>query len=249
MHLNRLTGNRRFSTVLIAQLCLLFCSGSAVAAANFTEAEWIAWPSYCKAGFLASDWSRGSPYHGRMPEGQVRSLRQNHDVTVGIPGVHHFCIGMIYTNRAKNMSAGPKLIETLRNAINEIEYSYSRMSPAAPKFSLVTAYYGTALYRSGKRQQAFDMWNKGIETKPDSRESYLAMAEILLSEKNPKEALEVLNRYESAKTGEAADVEAFLAFTYIELGMNDKAKEHADNAYQLGYPLPGLRNRIERLNK
>ena len=122
------------------------------------------------------------------------------------------------------------------------------MSPAAPRYSLVTAYYGTALYRSGKRQQAMDMWNKGIEAKPASRESYLAMAEALLAEKKAKEALEVLLRYEAAKESEAADAEAFLGYTYMELGMYDKAREHTDKAYQLGYPLPGLRNKLQRLS-
>ena len=50
------------------------------------------------------------------------------------------------------------------------------------------------------------------------------------------------------KTDEAPDAEAFLSYTYIELGMYDKAREHADNAYRLGYPLPGLRNKIDRLS-
>jgi hypothetical protein len=58
----------------------------------------------------------------------------------------------------------------------------------------------------------------------------------------------VLLRYEDAKEDDAADAEAFLSHTYMELGMFDKAREHADKAYQLGYPLPGLRNKIERLS-
>ena len=241
------SANRLIDKLVV--LVLMATSSFSVAAVNISEAEWLTWPAFCKAGFLASDWSRGSPFAGKMSEAQVRSIRSTHEMSNGIPGVHHFCIGMVYINRAKVSKTNPKNPELLRNAINDIEYSFSRISPGAPKYSLVTAHYGTALYLSGKRQQAFEIWEKGISTRPESRESYLAMAEALLKEKKPIDALEVLKRYESAKTTETPDAEAFLAFTYIELGQYDKAREHADNAYKLGYPLPGLRSKLERMAK
>ena len=74
------------------------------------------------------------------------------------------------------------------------------------------------------------------------------MAEALLWEKKAQEALDVLLRYDQAKETDAADAEAFISHAYIELGLFDKAREHADKAYQLGYPLPGLRNKLERLS-
>lgn len=228
-----------------------FVSGISTSMANtsISEAEWITWPEFCQAGYLASEWSAGSTFKSKMSDSKVRSIRDNHNVSVGIPGVHHFCVGMVYINRAKVANSAQKRGELLRNSINEIEYSFSRMNPVAPRFSLVTAYYGKALYLSGKRQLAFDMWTRGITAKPESRESYLMMAEALLKERKPKEALDILLRYDSSKTADAADAEAFLAQTYIELGMLDKAKKHADAAYNLGYPFPGLRNKLERLGK
>lgn len=93
------------------------------------------------------------------------------------------------------------------------------------------------------------MWNRGINAKPASRESYFTMAEALLAEKKAKEALEVLLRYEKAKESDAPDAEAFLAHTYIQLGEYDKARGHSDNAYRLGYTLSGLRNKVERMRK
>ncbi|MFZ4535415.1 tetratricopeptide repeat protein [Propionivibrio sp.] len=237
---------RRALTFLI---CFFGASGAANAVGP-TEYEWLAWPDFCKAGFVGSSWSPAvSSFKGKMSDAQATNLRSIQETTVGIPGVHHFCMGMTYTNRAKTMGRNQNVRETLGNAINELEYSFSRMTPAAPRYSLVTAYYGTALYRLGKRRESMDMWNKGIEAKPASRESYLAMAEALLAEKKAKEALEVLLRYENAKDSDAPDAEAFLAHTYIELGMYEKAREHADKAYQFGYPLPGLRNKLARIGK
>lgn len=241
--------SKRFSfdaLVRFLLVVLFFSSGLANAAVGPTENEWNGWPNYCKVAFLGSTLSQGSPFRGSMSAEQIRSGQSQ--IGIGIPGLAHFCMGMVYTNRAKTMSRSHDLAGTLGAAINELDYSFSRMSPAAPRYSLVTAYYGTALYRSGKRQQAMDMWNKGIEAQPAGRESYLAMAEALLSEKKAKDALEVLLRYEMAKESDAPDAEAFLSYTYMELRMFDKAREHADKAYQLGYPLPGLRNKLERLS-
>lgn len=225
-------------------LCLLFFSNW-TKAVEPTEVEWHSWPDFCKAAFLGSQWAQGSPYLGRMAEAQVNSLR----VSTGIPGPHHFCVGMLYINRARSKGQNSNTAFNLGRAIDEINYSFSRMTSESARYSLVTAYYGTAFYRSGKRQQAMEMWNKGIEAKPASRESYLAMAEVLLQEKKAKDALDLLLRYEKAKENDAPDAEAFLSHTYIELGDFDKARVHADKAYLLGYPLPGLRNKLERLSK
>ena len=116
-------------------------------------------------------------------------------------------------------------------------------------YSLITAYYGTALYRQGKRQEANAMWDKGMQAKPKARESYLAKAEILIAEKKNREALDVLLKYEKAKEADYADAEYFLGHVYFELKQYDKAREHADKAYKLGYPFPGLRKKLERIGK
>ncbi len=247
MKINCFLGKRFYQKLLSTLVGVAACSGSAFAV-DISESEWNTWPPYCKAGFLASEWSSESPFIGRMSPAQFRSIRSA-NASIGIPGLHHFCVGMVYINRAKNQGSTPKGRETLRNAVREIQYSFARIDTKAPKYSLVTAYYGTALYRQGKHQEAVDMWSRGINAKPASRESYLAMAEALLAEKKAKEALEVLLRYEKAKEDDAADAEAFLAHTYIQLGEYGKAREHTDKAYRLGYPLPGLRNKLERMGK
>lgn len=242
------TSTHQLKTPLAMLCCLVLFSPHAAAIDQPTEAEWLSWPEFCRSGFLGSQWGKDSRFRDRNTEATAASLRMQ-KTTVGIPGVHHFCLGMIHVNRAKSALSGESSRALAKQAIDDIEYSFSRMTAAAPRYSLVTAYYGMALYRYGKRREAMEMWNRGIEAKPASRESYLAMAEALIGEKKAKEALAVLLRYEERKESDAPDAEAFLAHTYLELGMHDKAREHADRAYAFGYPLPGLRNRIERQSK
>ena len=214
-----------------------------------TEIEWLTWPDFCKAGFLASDWSANSPFKGRIPQEQLRSMNRPGGGVSGIPGVHHFCGAMLYLNRAKFASNPAEKRNLANDAVREIEYSFSRIRTTAPMYSLVTAYYGTALHRAGKPQQAIEMWKNGIATQPTARESYLAMEEVLLEEKKPKEALEVLLKYEEMKEYDAPDAEYFLGHTYFELKQYDKAREHADKAYRLGYPFAGLQDKLKRVGK
>jgi hypothetical protein len=146
-----------------------------------TESEWRTWPEYCKAAFLYSQWSDETPaYHKEMSMNRVAQIVS----TLGIPGAHHFCMGLVDINRARTMSLQSSARRaTLERAVSGIYYSLKDMAPAASRYSLVSAYYGTALYLSGKRALATEAWNKGIEAHPASRESYLAMAEALLGEK------------------------------------------------------------------
>jgi len=44
----------------------------------------------------------------------------------------------------------------------------------------------------------------------------------------------------------SADAHYNLGLLYVESGDLAKAREHADAAYSIGYPLPGLRNRLDR---
>ncbi|HCB14326.1 MAG TPA: hypothetical protein DEP36_12275 [Gammaproteobacteria bacterium] len=121
------------------------------------------------------------------------------------------------------------------------------MSKSAPLFSTVSAYYGIALYQSGDHDRAFEIWKEGITVQPNKPESYVAMAEALRSERKMKEALELLLRFDKVKQQPSAEVEYFLGHTYLDLGLYDDAKRHADKAYQLGYPLPGLKNKLRRI--
>ncbi len=212
---------------------------------DLTELEWASWPDFCKSAFIASGWAGQTPFAGRLTRQQVELMRFDH----GIPGTHHFCIGMVFVERAKRQGNTPNAQGLLSRAINEIEYSHRQMTPKAPLYSMVAAYLGTAHYRLGKRREALDIWQRGIDNQPASRESYLAMAEALLAEKKHQQALDLLLRYDAAKDHPSPDAEYFIAHTYFLMGRYDDARRHADQAYALGYPFPGLRNRLDAIGR
>jgi Tfp pilus assembly protein PilF len=48
-------------------------------------------------------------------------------------------------------------------------------------------------------------------------------------------------------TPDSPEVHYNMGLLYCDLGKLELARQHADRAYELGYPLPGLRNRLRRL--
>lgn len=238
-----------FFGVCLMAICLGHGIGYAAQGKDLRAAEWASWPDYCKVAFLSSGWSENSPYAAPQLKGWAAQLRSSLLEPMRIPGPHHFCVGMIYVNRARNATANQRSTGDLRMALDEINYSLSRMEKSSPSYSLIMAYFGTAHYLLGDRAKATGIWEDGIRTQPERRESYLAMVQALLSEKRYKEALERLLDYDGKKEYATADGEYFLAYTYLELGDYDQARIHADQAYALGYPFPGLRDKLKKLEK
>jgi len=236
-----------YQLILLLTLSLLFVQNSlAFRGSDLTELEWNSWPDYCKAGFATSGWRKNTPYSKRVDSNWARKYNTTYSEINGIPGIHHFCVGMTFINRAR---ANPKKKQLLEYAISDIQYSFQRMKPTALKYSTVAAYLGKAYYGIGNRNKAISIWENGIAFKPKSPESYLAYAEALLSEKKYNEALKLLLQFDQVKASPSAEAEYFLGHVYFKLGQYDKARLYADNAFKLGYLLPGLRNRLKKIGK
>jgi|GEM_PF-1933360 len=231
---------------LTASLLLGSVTGPASGAGGGSEAglnlmEWSALPDFCKTSFMSSSYAYLAPQEAREQKKLI--LQSAGSVNHGIPGAHHFCMGLVKLDRAR------RGIGSYDGAVGELSYSAYDMEPDAPAFSFVRANLGTALYRAGKRKDASIIWSQGIKAQPQRRESYLAMASALLSERRPQEALDLLLKYEAVKDGDYADTEHFLAQTYFELKKYDEARQHAQKAYDLGYPVFGLRDKLKQLGK
>ena len=83
---------------------------------------------------------------------------------------------------------------------------------------------------------------------PDDAMVPTIYASYLLKTKRPKEALKELD---AAQALGEDDVNVYynIGLANIELGRYQEAREYAKKAYALGHPLPGLRNKLIRLNQ
>lgn len=71
----------------------------------------------------------------------------------------------------------------------------------------------------------------------------------LLKKGRKEDAVKSLELARDFGSAEDANLNYNLGLAYLEVGQFDKSLMHAHRAYALGFPLPGLKNRLQRANK
>ena len=79
--------------------------------------------------------------------------------------------------------------------------------------------------------------------------AYVALASLYRKTgQNPEMVLGVLNEGNRHLNETSAEIHYFAGIVYVETLNLDLARYHAEKAYALGYPLPGLRNKLIALD-
>ena len=102
-------------------------------------------------------------------------------------------------------------------------------------------------FKDYKPQDADVFFEKAIQWSPEEPNTRVLYG--LHLQKYPK-LKEVIEQYNIALKYDPNHVEAHynLGLALLEAGDIDSAKLHAKKAYELGYPLPGLREKLKKLN-
>jgi tetratricopeptide (TPR) repeat protein len=91
-------------------------------------------------------------------------------------------------------------------------------------------------------------FDRALRLTPNDPEVYLAYGVALLLQDKPKEAITALEKSDELRAGDA-NVHYNLGLAYFDLDNYDKSLEHAKKAYELGFPLQGLRNKLESVHR
>ena len=81
----------RAGCLALAAAALGALSAPAVAESPLTAVEWSTLPDYCKAAMLKSAYRHIVPSSNRLTPTWAFSVPN----TYGVPGAHHFCMGMV----------------------------------------------------------------------------------------------------------------------------------------------------------
>ncbi|HZF16068.1 MAG TPA: tetratricopeptide repeat protein [Steroidobacteraceae bacterium] len=112
------------------------------------------------------------------------------------------------------------------------------------------ALYAMARYQLDHPEQPGGRWytidcyfDRAIRFRPQDGTVHMIYGIYLARKGQSKEALD---QYQEALTllQDSAEVHYNMGLLYVEMGEFGKAREHAEKAYSLGYPLPGLRNQL-----
>lgn len=95
-------------------------------------------------------------------------------------------------------------------------------------------------------QYTVECWfERAMRFKPDDAMVKTAYGLYLIKASRPKDAVTQLEAA-AAQAGDDANVHYNLGLAYADLKQYDKAVKSAHVAYRLGFPLPGLKNKLQR---
>ena len=237
---------RRLASVLLA---IVLCP-SVTHAYEFypTDAEWHAWPGYCKAKYVLQTAGRNSRFAGRVNDIHRQQLRPWEDARIG--GIHHYCTGMIWLNRAWLEQDPGQRNYMLRQALDETLFTFNgTRNRSAPQFAHVAIQLARILYEQGEFERTIQTLQSVIENQPKTEVLYSATAVMQKKLGRLEEAKETLLRGFAALDGASPEINYNLGLIYLELGELDAAVRHAEFAYESGFPLPGLRIKLEKLGR
>jgi tetratricopeptide (TPR) repeat protein len=229
-------------------LCLFALLGAASAAQAFSfvprETEWAAWPPHCKARYSVSPAATGTPYYGAVNPEDVRQWQTRLGDKVWAH-MHHYCAGLAWTQRAQLADSAKSRKSYLGNASREISYTQRHLQPGQPLYGEVVVANARVSAEAGNLNQAVGNLERAIAAQPTNPDFYVALYSIRKRSGGLDTAVDALQRGDAATEGKSAEIQYFLGMEAFDRGQKTEAVAFARRAYELGYPLPGLRRKLQ----
>lgn len=209
-----------------------------------TEAEWAGWPEYCQVRYTVSGSGRDSAYVSRVPPGEVDRWKAR--LGPAWYALHHHCYGIAHLERARLESDPAKRRYELDVAIREQQFALNRTPVENPMYAEMANQKGLALRQKGDLAAAIEAFDTSIRAHPGLASGYQGKALVYRDQKRYREARAVLEEGDARTDGGSAEINYFLGLVLFDLKDYATAREYARKAYSLGYPLPGLRDKLAR---
>jgi len=213
-----------------------------------TAAQWAAWPPYCQARYASTMMGTGAGFANAVSGEDVDRWRMNvGDQTFN--ALHHYCAGIAYLGQASLEPNPQRHGFLLNNALNEITYTYERAETDSPIYPDIVIALARTDEQLGKREEATRLLQNAIQTNTGRADLYGALAIMQRRSGNPEDARATLLKGDAALNGKSAEISYNLGLICLELKDFDAATTYAKRAYELGYPLPGLKNKLQKLGR
>jgi tetratricopeptide (TPR) repeat protein len=230
-------------------LLLLCCLPSALSASSWgfvpTEIEWQAWAIYCRVQWTL--WNGGVDLHDNPIYSD--SIRSDWRAAIGdrtFNGLHHWCASIHYLTRARATLDGKTRTSLLNQAGDDADFSYARSDPQSPVYPNMSVTIAQIRLELGAPDQAVLVLKRAIAAQPKRPEAYGELSMIYRKQHQLDLARDVLHEADSALNGESAEIKYNLGLIEFERGDMDAAVGYAKAAYGMGYPLEGLKLKLEK---
>ena len=202
-----------------------------------TPGEWAVWSEMCKARYVVSGAGRTSVYQNKVPVSVIKKWEEQ--VGPGAwYGLHHYCAALHKETRGN-----------IQGAIDEYMFSYTQKMPTDHYLHAeIGARLAQAHYKLGNKKDAFDFISSTISLHPNYEGGYIMKAIIERNENQISQAIKTLKLGNKATKNTSAEINYHLGLAYLKTEQFDLAKEQAIAAEKLGYPLSGLKQKLQILN-
>lgn len=212
-----------------------------------TDAEWQSWPGHCQAKYVWTPVGESWKFKNSVGPLQQSELGQLEDG--GIVAVHHLCAGKLWIQRARLESSSNQKKWMYIQAWEETMFTANRSDRESPLYSDITLTQATILFEQGDTKEAIRLLQERMREDPAGDVLYSAAAVMQRKLGNLVEARDILLQGDEATAGSSAEINYNLGLVSLELDNVADAKRYAENAYRLGYPLPGLKFKLARLDR
>jgi tetratricopeptide (TPR) repeat protein len=227
----------------IASLCTLaLILPTSAFAFDFTptQSEFSTWDQRCKLAYSASGAGRRSGFY---PNRSQAESSQAQAFAEAAGGAWHYCAGVVYLKRAE-ANFGNQREANLKRALSEMQFTARNINPENSWYPEIYIDLAKVHFEMGDKKAGFDTLRGLLKTHKNNSLSYTALAYYLKRNGDAKAALKVLKQAPENLQAESAELNYFLGWYSLDAGQADEAVQYATRAYQLGYPVPGLRNKL-----
>lgn len=230
--------------ISVAVLLLAFAEGALAFSFHLNQMEFNSWPEYCKAKYVVTNVGSASPYVSQVSDQTIAKWGQRLGRTW--PNIHHGCASMIWIVRSEQLAGKDEqqYAYALKQAAGESQYSIQRTNPQDPIYTKLVTVHARVEYALGKRDQAVQTLQSAIRNAPEVADSYAVLATLLYKQGKFSEAREILQSGVRKAKPPTAEMHYFLGLVLVKENNYAEATKHAKQAYALGYPLPGLKNKL-----
>jgi tetratricopeptide (TPR) repeat protein len=234
-----------------AWLKLLAATALLTPAASFaydfqpTPLEFASWPAYCRARYVETSIGRLSQYANQVSPAERRVAEESIGANTYLH-VHHHCAGVAWLARSKTELNPQQRRFMLGRAKAESGYTLRNTTSASPLYSNVLTNLARVAQAEGNVPGAEGFFDQALQAKPGDAQTYVAMAILYRDTKRLPKAREILEKGLTATEGKAVEIHYTLGLICFDLKDSSCAVEHARVAYDAGYPLPGLKDKLAK---
>jgi tetratricopeptide (TPR) repeat protein len=210
--------------------------------------EWATWPAYCRARYATIDYLvQGTDFANQVSAPEIAHW----SAVVGpvFQHVHHYCAGLVEYQHALTDNNRQDRQFHLGEALGDTKYIFDRMEMTDPLAPDVAALLAQIQIELGHPDIAEQVLDRVMSAQPTADRPYLVMSTLKRKGKNPQEAIDVLEQGNKLTSYKSAEINYALGLLYFDRHDYAAARECATRAYALGYPLPGLRNKLKRVDE